>query len=291
VDLVENHQVAGFFVKRALPNGVKLIVIDPFENGLHELADFSLRPQKGTDHHLLRGIMSAIVDLGLAKHEPTDSPDPATHTPEDVSQPTGVPAEAIRDAAQKIANSEKPAFVYGKGVTGQGSPEVLKALLQLAHLAGALDADRSAVISTKGQANSTAAYMYGLDKTFEINGHQAVYLALGDDKVGQRLLRRLETASFIAVQASYASPVTALADVVLPVEMWAEQEGHYLNLEGRLQAAHCGLTPPIEAWSNAKVLEAVAARTGYVLDTKWKDALDDRVPITMFSNPQPDASC
>jgi len=107
-------------------------------------------------------------------------------------------------------------------------------------------------------------------------------LALGDDKASQRLLQRLEAAPFVAVQASHLSSVTAMADVVLPVEMWAEQEGHYLNLEGRLQEAHRGLAPPHEAWSNAKILEAVAARTGYVLDTDWEEALKDRVPVTVI---------
>src|SRR5512137_2089202 len=66
VDLVANHQVAGFFVKRALPMGTKLVVIDPYENGLHELAHYPLQPQKGTDYDLLMGIMSGMVSLGLA---------------------------------------------------------------------------------------------------------------------------------------------------------------------------------------------------------------------------------
>lgn len=284
-DLVDNHQVAGFLVKRALPNGTKLIVIDPFENGLHDLADYSLRPQKDTDHELLWGIMSAIVNLGLAKQEPHKGnlADLATHTPEDVSQKTGIPAETIRDAAHMIALSQKPAFVYGKGVTGQDSAEALKALVELARLVGALKPDGSAIIGTKGQANSTAACMYGLDRPFEINGHQAVYLALGDDRVSKRLLQRLEGVEFLAVQASHASPVTAMADVVLPVESWAEQEGHYLNLEGRLQEAHRGLTPPSGVWSNFRVLEAVATRIGYVLDTDWEKALKGRAPTTMMN--------
>jgi formate dehydrogenase major subunit len=279
-DLVDNHQVAGFLLRRALPNGTKLVVIDPFENGLHDLADYSLRPEKGTDYDLLKGLMSAIISLGLTQSEPADL---ATHTPEEVSQTTGVPAGTIRDAAQMIATSQKPTFIFGKGVTRQESPQVLKALIELARLVGALDPERSAIIGTKGQANSTAAYMYGLDKPFEINGHQAVYLALGDDKVSQRLLKRLEKAPFIAVQASHASAVTAMADAVLPVEMWAEQEGHYLNLGGRLQEAHRGLSPPPEAWSNVKVLDAIATRMGYILDTNWQKALHDRVPTTRFS--------
>jgi formate dehydrogenase major subunit len=283
VDMVENHQVAGFFVKRSLPNGTKLIVIDPYDNGLDELADYTLRPQKGSDHNLLVGITSELVNLGLAKSEPADLMDLTRHTAEDVSQTTGIPAATIREVAQIIAASERPAFVYGKGITGQDS-RTLEALLELARLAGALDAKQPRVIGTKGQANSLAAYRYGLDKTFELNGHQAVYLALGDDKVSQRLLKRLENAPFIAVQASHMSAATAMADVVLPVEMWAEQEGHYLNLEGRLQEAHASLTPPTEVWSNVKVLEILAASTGFALESDWRKALQGRAAITVAGN-------
>jgi formate dehydrogenase major subunit len=281
VDLIKNHQVAGFFVKRALANGTKLIVIDPGDNPLHELAHYSLRPQEGTDHDLLLGMMSAIVDIRGAwggEGRAADVPDVTEHTPEMVSQTTGVSPGDIHDVAQLIASSQRPAIVYGKGIMRQDEPKVLKALIELARLVGALDDEHSALISTKGQANSLAAYMYGLDKPFEVNGHQAAYLALGDDKPSQRLIKRLKGTPFIAVQASYVSPVTAMADVVLPVEMWAEQEGHYLNLEGRLQEAHGPLIAPEEVWSSVSVLQAIAAKFGVELDTSWKEALESRAP-------------
>jgi formate dehydrogenase major subunit len=279
VDLVANHQVAGFFVKRALPMGTKLVVIDPYDNGLHDLAHYPLRPQKGTDYDLLMGIMSGMVSLGLAKAEPKNAQELHQHTPEIVSQTTGIPAETIRNVARLIASSQSPVFVYGKGVTGGDSPQALKALIELARLAGALDTGRSALVSVKGQANSLAAYMVGLDRPFEVNGQQALYLALGDDRPSQRLIKRLEGAPFIAVQASYVSPVTAMADVVLPVEMWAEQEGHYLSLEGRLQEAHRGVTPPQEVRSHVAVLQSLAESLGVNLDPDWKSELSRRVPI------------
>ncbi len=278
VDLVDNHQVAGFFVKRALAQGTKLIVIDPYDNGLHQLADYALRPQKGTDYDLLQGIAARIVVLGLAKAEPTNPHDLMQYSPETVSQTTGIAVDTIKAVSRLIASAEKPAFVYGKGVTRDGdSPVVLKALLELARLAGALDDEHSTVLSTKGQTNSLAAHQYGLDKTFEINGHQAAYLALGDDYVSQRLIQRLAGVPFIAVQASYVSPVTAIADVVLPTEMWAEQEGYYLNLEGRLQEGHRGLTPPEDIRSHVGILEAIATQLDVSLDEDWRSELSKRV--------------
>ncbi len=277
VDLVANHQVAGFFVKRALPKGTKLVVIDPFDNGLHERADFSLRPKKGTDYELLIGIAAGIVELELAEADEALLPELAHHTPTRVSKSTGIDADTIKAVAKTIMAAEKPAFVYGKGLTRNDSADALNALLKLARLAGGLDDGQSRVLSLKGEANSLGAYLYGLDKPFQVNGHQAVYLALGDDRVSQRLLERAKKAPFVVVQASYVSPLTELADVVLPSEMWAEQEGHYLNLEGRLQEIHRGLTPPEEARSHVDILEAIAAQLGYSLGENWRTELDQRV--------------
>jgi predicted molibdopterin-dependent oxidoreductase YjgC len=84
------------------------------------------------------------------------------------------------------------------------------------------------------------------------------------------------------VQASYVSPATAIADIVLPVEMWAEQEGHYLNLEGRLQEVHRGLTPPEEVRSHVDILEAIAAQLDFSLDPGWRDELGKRVPMNVL---------
>jgi formate dehydrogenase major subunit len=284
VDLADSHQVAGFFVKRSLPQGAKLIVIDAYENGLDALADHALHPHADTDRDLLLGIASEMVSMHLAKGE-AENPDRLAHyTAEAVSETTGVPASQIRAVAEEIAACEKPAFVYGKGITAHSAPQTLKALITLARLAGAYGTEKSGIVGIKGQANSTAAYFYGLDKPLELNGHQAVFLAVGDDKISRRLLERLEKAPFVAVSASYLSAATDLADVVLPVEMWAEQSGHYLNLEGRLQETHAGLTPPPDTWANVKVLEAIAARTGFELDGDWQQALHNRVPTTLAAN-------
>jgi formate dehydrogenase major subunit len=85
---------------------------------------------------------------------------------------------------------------------------------------------------------------------------------------------------FTAVQASYVSPATAMADVVLPVEVWSEQEGHYLSLEGRLQATHRAVKPPEDVRSNSETLEALAQKLGLTLGADWKAGLTQRVLTT-----------
>jgi formate dehydrogenase major subunit len=282
VDLVENHQVAGFFVKRNLPEGAKLVVIDPFDNGLQDLADFSLRPKKDTDYDLLVGFMQVIASLGMGRGQLTGTYDLTKHTPDNVGRTTGIPAETIREVGRLIASAQRPVFVYGKGLTRASFPTALEAFLDLARMAGALTEKDSAVIGTKGQANSLAAYLLEMDKTFEPKGHAVVYLALGDDHASPRLVERLEGVPFMVVQASYTSALAEKADVVLPAAIWAEQGGHFVNLEGRLQAAQPGLAAPRDVKTSAAIFQALGETLGLKLNDKWRAALDTRVSINQL---------
>jgi len=97
-----------------------------------------------------------------------------------------------------------------------------------------------------------------------------VFLALGDEKPSQKLVQQAQGAPFVVVQAAYASQVTAAADVVFPVETWAEQEGHFVNIEGRAQEARRGLTPPDDVWSSLRVLQSLAQKMGYELTADWQ---------------------
>ena len=106
-----------------------------------------------------------------------------------------------------------------------------------------------------------------------MNGQQAVFLALCDDTPRQKLLKSVEDAPFLVVQASYVSPVTVKADVVLPAEIWSEQEGHFINLEGRIQSASRAIKPADGVRSNVEVISDLAARLGISLDTDWKGQL------------------
>ena len=206
VDLSRNHQVAGFFAKRIHPNGVPLIVIDPAENGLDPICDVAIKPEAGKDADVFRALLAAAKGETIADAQ-------------------------LANAAQLIGKAQKPVIVYGKGLIAFNDPQALTVLIEYAKAIGA------SVIGVKGEANSLVAAQYQLDRPFALNGHQAAFVAIGDDYVTERLLQRLEKAPFLVAQASYASKLTAMADVVLPVTMWAEQSGHYVNLEGRVQEA------------------------------------------------------
>ena len=87
----------------------------------------------------------------------------------------------------------------------------------------------------KGKANSLVAQQIGLNKPFELNGHQAAFVVLGDEEPSQNTIKKLEKVPFLVVQASYQSALTAKADVVLPVTAWLEQSGYYVTCDGKVQ--------------------------------------------------------
>ena len=269
-NLIDNHQVAGFFVKRIRPQGVPIVVVDPGVNALDPIADCALKPKAGMDLQVMHQLAAAVIKQDLARNPVVFE---ANKTLNLLEGETGLPREVVFDAAKLIGKAKKPVIVYGKGLTAQNDPQVLEFLHFFAKLIGA------ELISLKGEANSLAASQLKLDRPFALNGHQAVYIALGDDYPAKRLIERLEKAPFLVVQASYRSALTDRADVVLPVTMWAEQDGHYVSLDGHLQAAHKSLSAPEAVRTNVEALELVAQKLNLDTAVDWKAELLKRTPI------------
>jgi len=280
VNLADNHEVVGFLVKRILPQGVKLITVDPNANPLDGQAELALHPQIGSDIELIKGLTAAVQKLGLAK-KPVQMDEKTVLAT--AAQKTGIPVETIESAARLLAMAVRPAIVFGKGISAQSSNAALKALLELGEVIGAVNDAHSSLLSTKGQANSVTAAQYHLDKPLKVDGHHAAFIAIADEKPTKRLIQKLENVPYLVVQASFASQLTAMADVVLPVTVWSEQEGHYVNLEGRVQLAQQSITPAESIWTTQAALDAVAAHLGLNVDGDWKGGLNQRVATVKIS--------
>ena len=74
--------------------------------------------------------------------------------------------------------------------------------------------------------------------------------------------RRLESLDLLVVSDLVPSETAQIADVVLPVTQWAEEEGTMTNLEGRVLRRRVALSPPPEVRSELDVLADLASRLG-----------------------------
>ncbi|MHB1535811.1 MAG: molybdopterin-dependent oxidoreductase, partial [Acidimicrobiales bacterium] len=92
-------------------------------------------------------------------------------------------------------------------------------------------------------------------------------LVFGSDLVvaspdARRTAERLRALDLLAVADSFPNATTELADVVLPVAQWAEEDGTITNLEGRVIRRRRALEPPAGVRSDLEVLAGLAERVG-----------------------------
>ncbi len=259
-DLIHHHEVVGFFVKRLLPAGTKLLVIDQNENDLALLANKSIKAEKGTDVDVLAALSAAIVKLGLAKGKTAFKAGDL----DELAAKTGLSSVEYLDAAYVIASGEKPVILIDKGI----APVSVINFANLIH---------ASIISVKGNANSMAASQLSLDNTLNLKSSKAAVVVAGDDEVSQKLVKDLESVPFKVVQATYATALTAMADVLFPSTTWLEQGGHYVNLEGKVQKAHRAITPAEDFMTAEETLNALAEKLGFSLENTWEKELHQRV--------------
>jgi len=269
-----SHMVAGFLFKRNLNAGVNLINIDPDETSLDEIARLALKPKAGSDHLLILALQAIIAKEELERKS-LNIKDADARIKKAVAE-TGVSEADLTKAARLLAHAISPMIVFGKGVTAQRDEKLIEALYQLAVQVGAVDGERSNILSLKGEANSQSASLLGLEQPFNPNGEKVTYIAVGDDYVAKKLVEKAAKSPYLVVQASYESKLTEQADVVLPVSIWAEQEGHYINLDGRMRKTEKAVTAPENVRDNLDVLTDLAKRMKLTLDADWKKTIRER---------------
>ncbi len=280
-NVAKSHMVAGFMIKRALPKGMRLVNVDPEESELDQFADVSLKPAMGSDLALIEGMQAVIVKEELGR-TPLTIPDVDKVIAASVKA-SGVSVETLTKTARMLANAVSPVILFGKGITAQRDEKLVEAILNLAKLVGAVDSERAGLISVKGEANSVAAAQFRLDQQFALNGQQAVYAAIGDDYVSKRLVERLAKAPYLVVQAAYESTLTEKADVVLPVTIWSEQTGHYVNMDGRVQKAEKAVDAAESIRENSAVLAEIAMRMNMPIKQDWQKVLHERKSSVAFN--------
>jgi anaerobic selenocysteine-containing dehydrogenase len=77
-----------------------------------------------------------------------------------------------------------------------------------------------------------------------------------------QLIERLGALDLLVVADIFLSETAALADIVLPITQWAEDEGTMTNLEGRVIWRRRAKEPPPGVWTDAQILKELADRLG-----------------------------
>ncbi|MGC8825540.1 MAG: molybdopterin-dependent oxidoreductase [Anaerolineae bacterium] len=198
-DPLEQNRVVGYFAKRALDKGARLLLIGDSPNG-----------------------MAAYAHSVFSEDE-------------------------ADKAVALAAGAEKPVVIYGVGTPDK----VCKTLGTLA--------DKALFLGLEPGPNGRGALQAGL-MPVSAGSAPVVFLLAGDaPEVRTAELADFLNGGFNVVLASRQSALTERADVVLPAPIWAEQDGHITNLEGKELVVQAAVQMPAGVRSEVEVLQALAS--------------------------------
>jgi formate dehydrogenase major subunit len=167
-----NHPVAATFIKNAMRNGTKVIVMDPRRSELARTAYRFLQFKADTDVALLNAMMHVIIEenlvdakfiadrtLGyaeLAKNVQGYSPDL-------MAPICGIPAHTIREVARLYATSSGSMILWGMGISQHiHGTDNARCLIALALMTGQIGRPGTGLHPLRGQNNVQGASDAGL---------------------------------------------------------------------------------------------------------------------------------
>jgi len=93
----------------------------------------------------------------------------------------------------------------------------------------------------------------------------------------QRLLQVLSKLEFLVVEETFPSPLTELADVVLPGAMFLEKDGSFTNADRTIQRVRVTMQPTGDIHPGWWYVQEVARRLGYNLNHRPPTAILDEI--------------
>ncbi|NIQ95810.1 MAG: molybdopterin-dependent oxidoreductase [Desulfuromonadales bacterium] len=296
-DFYETHPVFGMVVNQAVKrNNAKLLVLSDKQGKFTKLPGAgTLQCAPGTEVTVLNGLCRVLIDEGLATTEGVEGVDEfkkalADAAPEKVAEATGVAADDLRQAARRLAESEKSAILLAYGLPYVASSRELgAAAANLAILTGNAGREGSGLYLCGEKANSQGAIDLGVTPADSGMGAQQMLEAagsgalsglyiVGEDPLGSypdraKVESALDKAAFVVVQDPFLSSTAREADVVLPAGTFAEKNGTFTNAERRIQRVRPGVTSPGEALSDFDIFQKISGALGGSLSYTGPEAV------------------
>jgi NADH-quinone oxidoreductase subunit G len=218
------------------------------------------------------------------------------YSPEQVQKMAGVPVEALREAGRVLAQAKRPIILYGRSwMQGAAVSPTLNAVVNLALLLGGVGAafvaeDNNTLGALEmgvvpdlfpgGQPfkdtkvrSRLASFWGGRISPVEGLGFDEMMAAAQEGDLRAMWIMGADPANdcrvagdalgripFLVVQDLFLTDTASLAEVVLPAASFAETDGSFTNLAGRLQAIRAAMRPPAQAQPDWWIIVEAAKR-------------------------------
>ena len=260
-DLAEDHQVAGFFVKRQILNETKIITYDNSENKLFPRSIVKLQQTHGSVDDFITSLTTSWQVLTNEKDTA------AVNSFGSYAEKTGIDSEQILQAAKMLGDAGRPVIIIGEKLANSQNYIAFEKLVLFAQRI------RASVVVIKDKANSMTSAQLNFVPNLELKKIKAAFIALGDETPSAELIQKCENIPFLAVSSAYTNYLTDKADVVLPSVNWAEEAGTYLNSDGRFQVKERVLTAPEGILDSCTVMQRLADLIQVNHEANWKNMI------------------
>jgi formate dehydrogenase major subunit len=265
-DLVEDHQVAGFFIKRQILNETKIITYDFTDNNLFPRSIVKLQQTRGTVDDFIDSLVTSWQVLADEKDKA------AANSLGSHAEKTGIDANQILNTANLLGDAGQPVIVIGEKLANSQNIDSFEKLVLFAQRI------RASLIVIKDKANSLAAAQLNYLSNIELNKVNAAFIALGDETPSAELIQKCDSIPFLAVSSAYTNYFTDKADVVLPSVNWAEEAGTYLNSDGRFQLKEHVLDAPEGILDSCAIIQKLADLVHVIYDDNCKSLILSQLP-------------
>jgi formate dehydrogenase major subunit len=167
-----NHPVAATFMKNAIRDGKKLILLDPRKTQIARYASHHLQFNASTDVTLLNSMLNVIIDEGLTDEtfiaeRTTDyeelKANVADYSPEKTAGVTGIDAATVREVARLFAKAKGSMIFWGMGISQHiHGTDNSRCLIALSMITGQVGRPGTGLHPLRGQNNVQGASDAGL---------------------------------------------------------------------------------------------------------------------------------
>ena len=298
-DLEKEHPIINLRVIKAKRKGSSILVANPVSTRLNRYAHDEFLYTKGTEIEFLNGVLKEIIETkqydnaktGLSVSELEDlKKKVSSFDYQKFLQTSGVRPDRIKSLANALTRADSFIVLCGKEiVTNPRNGQVMDSLFDIMCLIGHQNKEGSGINLLWGSCNSQGALDCGVlpdrfpgyTKVTEkpgLNFNQmleainqgkikSMYIMQSDplkeypDKEYVRnTLGKLE---ILLVQDIFLTETAKLANVVLPGASFAEKEGTFTNVEGRIQKLNKAFDPLADSKADGQIICLLAQAMDY----------------------------
>lgn len=167
-----NHPVGSSWMKNAIKNGAKLILLDPRETDIARHAEHFLQFKPGSDVAMLNAIMHVVIEEGMTdsyfiEHHTENYEKLRQHlkaySPEAMEPICGIEADTLRQVARLYATANSAMILWGMGVSQHvHGTDNARCLISLCMISGQIGRPGTGLHPLRGQNNVQGSSDVGL---------------------------------------------------------------------------------------------------------------------------------